>query len=377
MKIIKRAAPLIAAALIAGKFPVLYVSAAGFAVPYEEAVSILRENMESRNEEFSVTVPYSAFDREVTMEELVGDALAETGKSTQGDYIRWSLQHFHCQAKLDTAKRTCEFTFTISYNTSAEEEEILDAKVSEIERQLNTAGLDNYGKIKAVFDYLVNNVSYISPGDDFKVFSAYGAAVEGNAVCQGYAQLMYRLLMDMDVPCRIISGTGNDSNHAWNIAEADGKFYYLDSTWDSSAAAEEYLFFMRGTDDFDELAGENSHTADEKPRSGLYDDFFSEEFMSTYPVANVRYDHDAEIHLNICDTNLDGIVDASDASDVLGAYARLSTGFTSGLNEISKKSADTNGDGIINAADASEILSYYAYLSTNDYISYEDYIKVK
>lgn len=62
------------------------------------------------------------------------------------------------------------------------------------------------------------------------------------------------------------------------------------------------------------------------------------------------------------DTNGDGSINASDASNVLIAYAYLSTGKNLTLNMTQ---FDYNNDGIINSADSSAILAKYAELSTS------------
>lgn len=64
------------------------------------------------------------------------------------------------------------------------------------------------------------------------------------------------------------------------------------------------------------------------------------------------------------DINLDGSVDAADASEALAAYARVSTGGTTGFTAEQEANGDVDFSGAIDASDASQILSYYAYYST-------------
>ena len=71
----------------------------------------------------------------------------------------------------------------------------------------------------------------------------------------------------------------------------------------------------------------------------------------------------------------DGLIDASDASAVLSAYAALSTGGKPELDEAALKSADVNNDDEVNAADASLILAFYSYRSTGGNIEFSDYLK--
>lgn len=60
----------------------------------------------------------------------------------------------------------------------------------------------------------------------------------------------------------------------------------------------------------------------------------------------------------------DGIVDASDASAIMQAYTRISTGQDSGLTPEQELLADADMDGFITAADASLVVRFYSEIST-------------
>ena len=78
---------------------------------------------------------------------------------------------------------------------------------------------------------------------------------------------------------------------------------------------------------------------------------------------------------NLGDVNGDGMIDASDASQILGIYATYSTGGTPEETEEQLLSADVNSDGNVDASDASTVLSYYAYVSTGGEDSFDVFIK--
>lgn len=71
--------------------------------------------------------------------------------------------------------------------------------------------------------------------------------------------------------------------------------------------------------------------------------------------------------------NGDAILDASDASIILSAYAELSTGTASSLTETESKAADVDGNGLIDSSDASAILAYYSYCSTGGTASLKNF----
>ena len=344
-----------------------------------EAADRLREGMCARINEFSITVPVTIIKGDAITDILVS-ALAETGRSTEGDYLRWNLSSYGCKIIYNKYEGTYTLNYSLKYNSTAEQEKLLDEKLKLVKQNLSLDGNTNYEKIKKIYGYIVNNVNYSTEETGSEIFSAYGAGVEGSAVCQGYSLLMYRLLIECDVPCRIIPGTGNTANHAWNIAEANGKYYFLDSTWDSQAKAKNFLFFMRGTEDMDSLATGNSHTYGiwSAKSSPLYDDYLSEEFAEKYPMSEYACDiNSPPPEITLGDVDGDGYIDSSDASAILLAYSRISTGRTSGMNELQKKAADADGNGMINSSDSSIILEYYSYVSTGKNLSLYDFVNTK
>lgn len=71
-------------------------------------------------------------------------------------------------------------------------------------------------------------------------YTAVGALVEGQAVCEGYAQALTLLCRMAGIPCGIITGTATNSSgsterHAWNIVHLDG-YTLIDATWNDQDA---------------------------------------------------------------------------------------------------------------------------------------------
>ena len=87
-----------------------------------------------------------------------------------------------------------------------------------------------------VHDALVSRVAY--DYDDVSLYghSAYGALVEGAAVCDGYAKA-YKYLLDL---CGIESSVVSSYVHAWNILCLEGRYYETDATWDDVEACMNY-----------------------------------------------------------------------------------------------------------------------------------------
>lgn len=93
---------------------------------------------------------------------------------------------------------------------------------------------------RALHDLLVESCSYDSAaaesGKTLPAYSAYGALVNGRAVCQGYAQALKLLLSSAGIPSLYVSGTAandaGDGPHAWDMAQIGGHWYYVDATFD-------------------------------------------------------------------------------------------------------------------------------------------------
>lgn len=100
----------------------------------------------------------------------------------------------------------------------------------------------DYDKMKFVHDYLVDNVTYdhFCADKDSKTkpkvssqqsHTVYGALINDLAVCDGYAKT-YQLVMNMlGIECEYIDGDAG-GGHAWNFMKLDGKYYWMDVTWD-------------------------------------------------------------------------------------------------------------------------------------------------
>ena len=75
------------------------------------------------------------------------------------------------------------------------------------------------------------------------------------------------------------------------------------------------------------------------------------------------------------DVNLDGIVDARDASLILTEYAVTASGGVPSFDSLEKYVGNVNKDTVIDSRDASVVLTYYAYTATGGKESFEEFLK--
>lgn len=108
----------------------------------------------------------------------------------------------------------------------------------------------------------------------YTVFNIYGALVDHNAVCQGYALAFNHIMRRMGCRADFVMSTA--LNHGWSLIEIDGYWYHVDVTWDDPTYDKcgnlDYENFLlsdagikaTGHDSFDSFSQANATTTDYK-----------------------------------------------------------------------------------------------------------------
>ena len=234
------------------------------------AAADLRKQMVSRSEEMVVTLR-SARDDMLTLAADLWDLALDhvEGSGTTGDYLRWQHTGKSCAMKKMPLASGYQYTFTytpyteyfdtIWFTTNAQEAALTNYIRNTILPQLSLGGKTTYQKVQAIYNWITANVKYdyshMNDPTYLLQYTAYAAAVQKKAVCQGYANLFYRLANDAGVDCRIITGKAYNGtqteDHAWNIVRMeDEKYYCLDATWDAGLKPEKYEYFLKGLTSF-------------------------------------------------------------------------------------------------------------------------------
>ncbi len=145
---------------------------------------------------------------------------------------------------------TFYLTFVMDAATRREAAEKLETAVGAFLASV-PKGADEYATELHLHDKLINHVEYDRTAADTDAagamhataFSAYGALVEGRAVCEGYSRAMQLLLHRADIPCTLVSGTADGAAHMWNVVAIDGLNYHLDPTWNDAGNRLQHTFF--------------------------------------------------------------------------------------------------------------------------------------
>ncbi len=121
-----------------------------------------------------------------------------------------------------------------------------NAKVSDLLKDVS--GKSDYEKSKILHDRLCDAVNYTAATHDQ---TAYGALVEGKAVCNGYARAYQLLMQKAGIPAWYLHGNSIEPysaastyvSHAWNMVKLDGSWYFTDVTWDDQGDNIFYTYF--------------------------------------------------------------------------------------------------------------------------------------
>ena len=233
---------------------------------------------EIENHDSVITMYYKSKTQYYTgmAKDLFHAAYVHTGVPTQGDYIRWQYGGFQTDGityYVSGGYYYFKVVYCVTWYTSSSQEASLTKKLNSLLPTLIEDGMCDTEKLEAIYDYICSNVTYDYDhleDESYKLqYTAYGALINGTAVCQGYVMLFYRMALMAGLDCRAVTST--QMGHTWNIAESGGKWYLLDATWDTGREEESWAYFLKDQASF------SHNTADEYLEDAS--------FAAAYPLA--------------------------------------------------------------------------------------------
>ncbi len=251
----------------------------------DEAAAEVREAMVNRQETVVVYYQMETYDSTIA-KSIVTAALEHTGVADEGDYIsaNYGGSSYTISRSSSGGIYYLTITCTMTYYTTYEQEAAVTSALNTVMAGLDLDSKTDYEKISAIYEYICKNVTYdydnLEDTSYMLKYSAYAALINGTSVCQGYAALLYRMMLMAGIDARLISGTGNGGGHAWNIVQLGDDYYNVDATWDATATRTalvplSYKYYLRCSDNF------GDHTRD--------DEYLTDEFNASYPMSGADY----------------------------------------------------------------------------------------
>ena len=139
---------------------------------------------------------------------------------------------------------------TVEFEYSMAPSEILTAK-DKFENKIDNILHDlpegnDFEKEEYINNCIIDNCKYDDAAAETNEIKgnendAYGALVDGNAVCEGYSRAFQLLCNKANIDCVMVSGTVDNTNHAWNCVKIGGEWYQIDVTWNDTDGEKDYL----------------------------------------------------------------------------------------------------------------------------------------
>lgn len=143
----------------------------------------------------------------------------------------------------------------------------------------------------AIHDYLINKLTYDPRYSSWNASDAQLQKVDelwsnaeslyryennmtlatGYGVCHNYAELFQAICARLSIPCCMISGVGNGDSHAWNMVYVDGKWLYMDCTFDDPISSKPILRWDYCLVGPDVMAKDHAWRGDDYPMPAEYD----------------------------------------------------------------------------------------------------------
>ena len=196
----------------------------------ESFVNGLYDELLSHPNEVRIGYHTESFDSET-----IGTLLSQA--TAKDDYLKQSLTSYSISYM--RYGYDYEITITPTFLTTELEEADLESRIGLIFESILNNNMDLHYKIKAIYDYISEEIAY---DNEFVSTTAYSAIINKKTTCSGYAMLTQKMFSMAGIDSRIISG----GNHAWNIVEIDGNWYHLDTTGGASVynSGNDYSFYL-------------------------------------------------------------------------------------------------------------------------------------
>lgn len=266
----------------------------------EEIVRQIRRSLKQHDQRIKIffhAKKEAMSDVEPLTKGLMEEALADTNRPDEGDYLRFQYGGYTLSYGHKPSGDGYDYSLSIApkYYTWRIQDEQVTKELEEIRKGMHFHFFtSDREKIRKIYDWFYDHVTYDrvheKNTENHLKTTAYAAICEREAVCQGYCVAMYRMLKEEGIDCRIMTGQAvdpkeespgrseskkgegkrrNTEYHSWILVRLGDFYYNIDVTWDKELGTHEY--YLRG----------KSFFKDHKPDAKFTEKFFTDR----YPVA--------------------------------------------------------------------------------------------
>lgn len=266
----------------------------------EEIVRQIRRSLKQHDQRIKIffhAKKEAMSDVEPLTKGLMEEALADTNRPDEGDYLRFQYGGYTLSYGHKPSGDGYDYALSIApkYYTWRIQDEQVTKELEEIRKGMHFHFFtSDREKIRKIYDWFYDHVTYDrvheKNTENHLKTTAYAAICEREAVCQGYCVAMYRMLREEGIDCRIMTGqavdpkeegTGrsasekgegkrrNTEYHSWILVRLGDFYYNIDVTWDKELGT--HAYYLRGKSFF------KDHKPDAK--------FTEKSFTDRYPVA--------------------------------------------------------------------------------------------
>ena len=341
-------------------------------------------------------------DKLLNREDIIRVSLAESvyADSDVGDVMEYLLydsegffETYGAQCYYEYAQNGITIVIEPNYKLTKEQNDELLIKIDSVLAKLDLYGKSEYQKVKLIHDYICDNVNY---DYTYTYYTSYDALIGGEAVCQGYANLFYRMCREAGLSVRTVSGIGFEQSHAWNIVKIGDYYYNIDITWDGQSEITHYHYFLKSQSDFEDHTRDKRYETDEYNNKHIMAEDSWIEFDQIQGNVNLSYDkilidkgkvtkldvYVESIKRNAQFFNWKSSDDSIVTVDVNGNIKGLKSGkavITCEINEVIKCQCEVTVEEpvILNGLVKSDDGNWYYYKDNEVYVEYTGLVKYK
>ena len=184
---------------------------------FYELENVLLEQMSRYNQDFEIRYTGSL--------DNIKDVLTKT--LSKDTYINSNVKSIGWEITGTTKVSTIDVD--VDYVITSAKRAAADKQIDNILSEIIKPYMNDHEKVKAVHDYIILNGKY---DVTMQLYSDYDLLTQGSSVCNGYALLTYNMLNKLNIPVMLVTGTGNNQPHIWNMVKLGNYWFHLDTTWD-------------------------------------------------------------------------------------------------------------------------------------------------